>query len=149
MASRNDAQTAAYGISLNNGSTCEQPALLGPVQRQIEFGQTRRGQRALQDRFDQLRAQESERGAPSKRSAHGPSRQNLQTGVEHRGTTICRVSTRPGDNLGGSLNSPGAKRRFRGAAAIRAWRGRKALSTARSKAFRWRVQRGNVEEISG
>ena len=43
-------------------STCEQSALLGPVRRQIEFGQTRRGQLdglpALQDRFDQLRAQE-------------------------------------------------------------------------------------------
>ena len=42
------------------GSACEQFALLGPVQRQIEFGQTRRGELdglpALQDRFDQLRA---------------------------------------------------------------------------------------------
>src|SRR6516165_4105532 len=42
------------------GSACEQFALLGPVQRQIEFGQTRRGERdglpALQDRFEQLRA---------------------------------------------------------------------------------------------
>jgi hypothetical protein len=38
--------------------------LLGPVQRQIEFGQPRRGELdglpALQDRFDQLRAQEGE-----------------------------------------------------------------------------------------
>ena len=46
------------------GSACEQFALLGPVQRQIEFGQTRRGERdglpALQDRLDQLRAQEGE-----------------------------------------------------------------------------------------
>ena len=36
--------------------------LLGPAQRQIEFGQTRRGELdglpPLQDRFDQLRAQE-------------------------------------------------------------------------------------------
>jgi hypothetical protein len=44
------------------GSTCEQSALLGPLQGQIEFGQTRRGQLdglpALHDRFDQLRAQE-------------------------------------------------------------------------------------------
>jgi hypothetical protein len=38
--------------------------LLGPVQRQIEFGQPRRGELdglpALQDRLDQLRAQEGE-----------------------------------------------------------------------------------------
>src|SRR5436190_19613608 len=43
---------------------CEQFVLLGPVQRQIEFGQPRRGERdglpALQDRLDQLRAQEGE-----------------------------------------------------------------------------------------
>src|SRR5947199_4821779 len=41
---------------------CEQFVLLDPVQRQIEFGQPRRceldGLPALQDRFDQLRAQE-------------------------------------------------------------------------------------------
>jgi len=51
------------------GSTCEQSALLGPVQRQIEFGQPRRGERdglpALQDRFDQLRAQEGETNQPA------------------------------------------------------------------------------------
>ena len=45
------------------GSACEQFALLGPVQWQIEFGQTRRGERdglpALQDRLDQLRAQKA------------------------------------------------------------------------------------------
>jgi hypothetical protein len=38
--------------------------LLGPVERQIEFGQPRRGELdglpALQDRLDQLRAQEGE-----------------------------------------------------------------------------------------
>ena len=43
---------------------CKQSVLLGPVERQIEFGQTRRGELdglpALQDRFDQLRAQEGE-----------------------------------------------------------------------------------------
>src|SRR5437868_7494517 len=43
---------------------CEQFVLLRPVQRQIEFGQPRRGERdglpALQDRLDQLRAQEGE-----------------------------------------------------------------------------------------
>ena len=43
------------------GSACEQPVLLGPVERQIEFGQTRRGEldglAALQDGLDQLRAQ--------------------------------------------------------------------------------------------
>src|SRR5437588_9553659 len=42
----------------------EQFVLLDPVQRQIEFGQPRRGELdglpALQDRFDQLRAQEGE-----------------------------------------------------------------------------------------
>ena len=51
------------------GSTCEQSVLLGPVQRQIEFGQTRRGERdglpALQDRFEQLRAQEGETNKPA------------------------------------------------------------------------------------
>src|SRR5690349_16453582 len=44
--------------------TCEQVVLLGPAQRQIEFGQPRRGELdglpALQDRLDQLRAQEGE-----------------------------------------------------------------------------------------
>src|SRR6201993_4753701 len=43
---------------------CEQSVLLRPVQRQIEFGQARRGEldglSALQDRLDQLRAQEGE-----------------------------------------------------------------------------------------
>src|SRR5437879_1531134 len=46
------------------GLACEQFVLLGPVQRQIEFGQPRRGEldglAALQDRLDQLRAQEGE-----------------------------------------------------------------------------------------
>ena len=44
-------------------SACEQFVLLRPVQRQIEFGQPRRGERdglpALQDRLDQFRAQEA------------------------------------------------------------------------------------------
>src|SRR6187200_2789485 len=43
-------------------SAREQAVLLGPAQGQIEFGQTRRGELdglpPLQDRFDQLRAQE-------------------------------------------------------------------------------------------
>ena len=43
---------------------CKQSVLLGPVERQIEFGQTRRGELdglpPLQDRLDQLRAQEGE-----------------------------------------------------------------------------------------
>src|SRR4029077_13668833 len=56
---------AAWGISVRScGLACEQFVLLRPVQRQIEFGQPRRGERdgllALQDRFDQLRAQEGE-----------------------------------------------------------------------------------------
>src|SRR5262249_51914958 len=45
-------------------SAGEESALLAPIERQIEFGQPRRGERdgvaALQDRIDQLRAQESE-----------------------------------------------------------------------------------------
>ena len=49
-------------ISWLCGLTCEQSALLGPIQGQIEFCQTRCGELAglpaLQDRFDQLRAQE-------------------------------------------------------------------------------------------
>ena len=54
---------AAWGTSLRScGLACEQFVLLGPVQRQIQFGQPRRGELdglpALQDRFDQLRAQE-------------------------------------------------------------------------------------------
>src|SRR5580692_1477313 len=56
---------AAWGISVRScGLACEQFLLLGPVQRQIEFGQPRRSERdglpALQDRLDQLRAQEGE-----------------------------------------------------------------------------------------
>ena len=48
----------------SRGSACEQLVLLGPVQRQIEFDQPRRGEfdglPALQDCLDQLRAQEGE-----------------------------------------------------------------------------------------
>src|ERR1700756_982693 len=56
---------AAWGISVwSCGLACEQFVLLRPVQRQIEFGQPRRCKRdglpALQDRLDQLRAQEGE-----------------------------------------------------------------------------------------
>src|SRR5438874_3940658 len=56
---------AAWGISVRScGLACEQFLLLRPVQRQIEFGQARRSERdglpALQDRLDQLRAQEGE-----------------------------------------------------------------------------------------
>src|SRR5438445_13591017 len=56
---------AAWGTSVRScGLACEQFVLLGPVQRQIKFGQPRRGQLdglpALQDRLDQLRAQEGE-----------------------------------------------------------------------------------------
>src|SRR6202521_1920956 len=54
---------AAWGTSVRScGLACEQFVLLGPVQRQIEFGQPRCGELdglpALQDRLDQLRAQE-------------------------------------------------------------------------------------------
>src|SRR6266852_6873388 len=67
-ASTRAAAEAAWGISVRTcGLTCEQSVLLGPVQRQIEFGQTRCGELdglpALQDRFDQLRAQEGEADA--------------------------------------------------------------------------------------
>ena len=55
---------AAWGRSADLRLTCEQSVLLGPVKRQIEFGQTRRGEFTglppLQDRLDQLRAQEGE-----------------------------------------------------------------------------------------
>src|ERR1700716_304386 len=56
---------AAWSISVRScGLACEQFVLLRPVQRQIEFGQPRRSERdglpALQDRLDQLRAQEGE-----------------------------------------------------------------------------------------
>src|SRR5207237_8564654 len=56
---------AAWGTSVRScGLACEQFVLLGPVQRQFEFGQPRRGELdglpTLQDRFDQLRAQEGE-----------------------------------------------------------------------------------------
>src|SRR6266446_8338854 len=49
-------------LSLGLQSTCEQLVLLAPVERQIEMGEPRRGERdglaALQDRLDQLRPQE-------------------------------------------------------------------------------------------
>src|ERR1700730_16502857 len=56
---------AAWGTSVRScGLACEQCVLLGPAQRQIEFGQRRRGELdglpALQDCLDQLRAQEGE-----------------------------------------------------------------------------------------
>src|SRR5580704_334801 len=56
---------AARGISVRRCRlACEQFLLLRPVQRQVEFGQPRRRERdglpALQDRLDQLRAQEGE-----------------------------------------------------------------------------------------
>src|SRR5205085_3004762 len=56
---------AAWGTSLRSwGLACEQFVLLRPVQREIEFGQPGRseldGLPALQDRLDQLRAQEGE-----------------------------------------------------------------------------------------
>src|SRR5438445_13382993 len=51
-------------LSRSCGLGCEQFVLLGPIQRQIEFGQPRRselgGLPALQDRLDQLRAQKGE-----------------------------------------------------------------------------------------
>ena len=56
---------AVWGTSVRScGLACEQFVLLRPVQRQIEFGQPRRGELdglpTLQDRLDQLRAQEGE-----------------------------------------------------------------------------------------
>src|SRR5947199_10652189 len=57
--------TAAWGISVRScGLACEQFVLLRPVQRQIELGDPRHGEfhglPTLQDRLDQLRAQEGE-----------------------------------------------------------------------------------------
>ena len=50
------------GLRVTGTLTCEQSVLLGPVERQIELAQTRRGEFTglppLQDRLDQLRAQE-------------------------------------------------------------------------------------------
>src|SRR6202011_5514831 len=56
---------AGWGTSVRScGLACEQVVLLGPVQRQVEFGQPRRGELGglpgLEDRLDQLRAQEGE-----------------------------------------------------------------------------------------
>src|SRR5437762_5898360 len=56
---------AAWGTSLRScGLACEQFVLLRPVQRQIEFDQPGRGELdglpALQDRLDQLGAQEGD-----------------------------------------------------------------------------------------
>src|ERR1700750_3473537 len=54
-----------WSISVRScGLACEQFVLRRPVQRQVEFGEPRRGERgglpALQDRLGQLRAQEGE-----------------------------------------------------------------------------------------
>src|ERR1700692_4712406 len=62
---RGRGRAAAWGTSVRCcGLACEQFVLLRPVQRQMEFGQPRRGELdglpALQDRLDQLRAQEGE-----------------------------------------------------------------------------------------
>src|SRR5712672_4421742 len=56
---------AAWGTSVRNcGLACEPFVLFRPAQRQIEFGWPRRGELdglpALQDRLDQLRAQEGQ-----------------------------------------------------------------------------------------
>src|SRR5947209_5589507 len=59
-----DGPRPGTGLSRSCGLGCEQFVLLRPVQRQIEFGQPRRGERdrlpTLQDRLDQLWAQEGE-----------------------------------------------------------------------------------------
>jgi hypothetical protein len=59
------AQALAWTHSVEGrSSACQQAALIGPVERQIEFGKTRRrefdGLPALQDRLDQLGAQKGE-----------------------------------------------------------------------------------------
>ena len=56
---------AVWDTSIRScGLACEQFVLLGPVERQVQFAQPRRGQldglAALQDRLDELRAQEGE-----------------------------------------------------------------------------------------
>src|ERR1700738_4068288 len=59
------AQDLAWALSIEDRSSVRQEAaLIGPVERQIEFGETRRseldGLPALQDHLDQLRAQKGE-----------------------------------------------------------------------------------------
>src|SRR5207245_7774265 len=59
------AQALAWTTSIEGrSSVSEQPALIGPVERQIEFGKSRRsefdGLPALQDRLDQLGTQKGE-----------------------------------------------------------------------------------------
>src|SRR5882762_3539571 len=58
------AQALAWTHSIEGRSVSEQAALIGPVERQIEFGKTRRcefdGLPAVQDRLDQLGAQKGE-----------------------------------------------------------------------------------------
>jgi len=70
--------------------------LFGPVQRQIEFGQPRRRELdrlpALQDRFDQLRAQEGEANETA----------NIAPGY---GVTLCQFLERSGA-AGGELLKP-------------------------------------------
>jgi hypothetical protein len=63
-----EAQALAWTHSIECRSSAHQKAaLIGPVERQIEFGKTRRsefdGLPALQDRLDQLGAQKGEVGA--------------------------------------------------------------------------------------
>ena len=59
---------AAWEYLRVGGLACEQSALLRPVQRQVEFAQTRRGELdgllAFEDRLDQPRAQEGQADVP-------------------------------------------------------------------------------------
>src|SRR6266478_6614365 len=62
---RDKAQALAWTHSIEGrSSVSEQAALIGPVERQIEFGKTRRcefdGLPAVQDRLDQLGTQKGE-----------------------------------------------------------------------------------------
>src|SRR5258707_2180 len=76
------AQALAWTHSVEGRySVSEQAALIGPVERQIEFGKTRRsefdGLPALQDRLDQLGAQKGE--VDETPSVKGPSPECVST----------------------------------------------------------------------
>src|SRR5436309_11057694 len=65
LMTRSRGGAAAWGTSVRScGLACEQFVLLGPVQRQVKFRQPGHGELdglpTLQDRLDQLRAQEGE-----------------------------------------------------------------------------------------
>src|SRR5271155_4568210 len=115
---------AAWGTSVRScGSACEQFVLLRPVQRQIEVGQPRRGKLdglpPLQDRLDQLRAQEGEANSWSDRARPVASSSNharpraiaLISAGSH--LELCFCCANPG-----RTNLVSAPRRMKAAAAV-------------------------------